>query len=382
MLSAATFGLPVERVDREKGVIYGAAICTEGEAQGHGYLLDEEFINDVVRFGNARKNGLKMRFGHPNMSSEALGTFLGRATNLRMQRHGDKAVARGDIELSDTAKETPNGNLYDYVLNLAADEPDAFGLSIVFAPGDSYQKAGPDGQVTEDSPWYAKCEELLAADMVDDPAANPDGLFSAWGRETFAGQVTEFLDAHPAVYELVAANPGVIESFMTRYQDYLSRKEHGMSKQNETPTPPPAADPQPVPAAETAKDGLAAGEAAGSAAPPAATPLDAGRDELKKFTAAFGEANGAKWFALGKTFAEAQALQVADLREQLAAKEQEIAGLKQKLSTLPPQGEAKPVTFQAEGAGQPVDAASKHLPASLRKVAGAIVLPGRSSAKN
>ena len=119
-------------IDAENGAIYGVAICTEGEALGHDVWLDSAFIADVVKFGKAYKKGLKARFGHPSMSGESLGTFIGRFQNFRQE--GTKAVA--DLYLDDSAKNTPNGNLYDYILKLA-ENPDVFGTSIVFAI-DSY----------------------------------------------------------------------------------------------------------------------------------------------------------------------------------------------------------------------------------------------------
>ena len=103
------------------------------------------------------------------------------------------------------------------------------------------------------------------------------------------------------------------------------------------------------------------------------------RAEARKFIEAFGESDGAKWFALGKTFAEAQALQVAGLREQLAARDKEVESLKLKLSTVPPQGEQKPLTFQAENE-KPAAGKTNRMPASLAKVAGAIVLPQTAAA--
>ena len=130
---------PTGGINREAGIIEGVKVCTAGEAQGHDVSLDAEFVDTVVRFGNERKQGLKARFGHPNMCSTALGTFLGRYKNFRKETttrdDGSEAVAAvADMFMSNEAKETPNGNLYDYVLGLAENEPDMFGTSIVFTP--------------------------------------------------------------------------------------------------------------------------------------------------------------------------------------------------------------------------------------------------------
>lgn len=225
-MSAFLRGTPAESVDRETGVIHGAAIVTAGEAKGHGVQLDDEFVNEVVRLGNAKQQGVKVRFGHPTMSSTALGTFLGRAKHFRY----DRGVARADIYLSNTAHEAPAGNgqdLYGYVLSLAAEDADMFGTSIVFTPGETYRR----DEEGEKIPWieqdgdqpFVEIRELHAADIVDEPAANPDGLFSSLNQTTLAGQVAEFLDTHPNVWELIEKNPDAMKTFLARYEEHKSK---------------------------------------------------------------------------------------------------------------------------------------------------------------
>ena len=239
---------PTGRINSDAGIIEGIKVCTEGEAQGHDVNIDAEFINTVVRFGNERKQGLKARFGHPNMCSTALGTFLGRHKNFRTETterdDGSKALtAVADMFLSNEAKETPNGNLYDYVLGLAKNEPDMFGTSIVFTPGREYRKTKDgknayilyDGNIlgyidkdgnpidSENEPLsekiYVECKSLHACDCVDDPAAN-DGVFSKFSQETIAGQMTEFLDLNPDIWGAIQTNPSVLES-LARYGDKM-----------------------------------------------------------------------------------------------------------------------------------------------------------------
>ena len=223
MMSTWAYGQGEKKVDREKGIIYNAAIVTPGEAKGHGVQLDTEFVDTVVEQGNASKNGLKMRFGHPSMSSTALGTFIGRVKNFR--RDGD--IARGDIFLSKEAKNAPGGDLYEYALGMAENEADMFGTSIVFRPGKKYLR-NEEGEKEyegfgEEEP-FVECEKLIAVDMVDDPAANPEGLFSSqFNTDTIAGQVSEFLDTHPQVWELLSEKPEIVDGFMARYESYRER---------------------------------------------------------------------------------------------------------------------------------------------------------------
>jgi len=212
--SSPVYGFKANNVNKEAGVIEGVAVITMGEAKGHGVHIDSEFLDAVVEQGNALKQGLKVRFGHPSMSSTALGTFLGREKNFR--RVGD--VVRADLFLSNTAKETPGGDLYNYVLEMAENESDMFGTSIVFTPGESKFLSG-------DTKEYATLTKLHANDIVDDPAANPDGLFSAFNQESFAAQATEFFDLHPEMFELVMNNPDVIDGFLERYENYKNRKK-------------------------------------------------------------------------------------------------------------------------------------------------------------
>jgi len=247
---------PTGGINREAGIIEGVKVCTEGEASGHGVNLDSEFISTVVRFGNERKQGLKARFGHPNMCSTALGTFLGRHKNFRTETtvrdDGSKALtAVADMFLSNEAKETPNGNLYDYVLGLAENEPDMFGTSISFTPGREYRKTAAGENVYEptdskeplSAEVYVECSELHACDCVDEPAAN-DGLFSRFSNETIAGQITEFMDLNPQVWEAVQTNPSILEAlsrygnkmdeFMDRYREYREQNKEGSEMKKKT----------------------------------------------------------------------------------------------------------------------------------------------------
>ena len=217
--SGITKSAPVS-VDLDKGIISGVAVVTAGGAKGHGVMLDTSFVKDVVEYGNDKKNGIKARFGHPNMCSTALGTFIGRIKNFR----NDGDIARADLFMSGEAKDTPHGNLYEYVLGMANNEPDMFGLSIVFTPGDKYQiskdgkKIGSnDDEYDSQKEPFVELSALHACDIVDDPAANPDGLFSAWSADTFAGQATEFFDTHPEVFEVLRAKPEIVNEFLSRY---------------------------------------------------------------------------------------------------------------------------------------------------------------------
>lgn len=281
-----TAGLIASRpdsVDREHGVIRGAKIVTAGEAKGHGVSLDSDFVAAVARLGAAEKGGLKARFGHPNMCSTALGTFLGRWKGFSLSADG--TIVTADLFLSKTAQKTPNGDLYGYTLDLAGKDgdPGAFGVSIVFTPGAFYKKDAAG--VRANSPWddcdpgktapdemrkrceaydampgpeYVECAELHAADCVDDPAAN-SGMFSAWSKDTLAAQATEFLDTHPEVFTLLRDHPQVLTDFQARYATYLQKKDTPMdtpatdTKSTAEATPAAVAPEVAAPATDAAK---------------------------------------------------------------------------------------------------------------------------------
>jgi len=388
----------IGEVDREQGVLSNVAVVTEGEAKGHGVNLDAEFVGKVVADGNAAgARGLKARFGHPTMSSTALGTFLGRYKNFREESADGRAIARADLFLSGNAKETPQGNLFDYVTGLASEDPSAFGASIVFKPGARYLRRdgekkyiGGDVQPERGEPVFVDCEELVACDLVDDPAANPDGLFSQWSRATWAGQVTEFLDLHPHIFDLFEENPDVMRGFLVRYREYLARKGKSMatdlesaaetaldqgteaeeaealdvdpgdtSEEVDTEAASAEADGETVeantgetPDAEATGEGETAddaGEPAPEATdaidpeadtdvlPPSDSPQEQGsKTDGERFLEAFGDVGGV-WFAKGLTFEQAQAAYVAKLKE-------ENGELRSRLEALDADGE-DPLSF-------------------------------------
>jgi hypothetical protein len=202
-------------VDIEHGAIFGFSVITLGPAAGHGMDIDELTLDQVVELGNAAKVGIKSRFGHPNMSNDALGTFLGRVKNF--YKDGDRV--RADLHLDKTSHETPNGDLGSYVINLAETDPDAFGTSIVFS-GEKEMRLNPDGTTKKDTktgealPPLARVKKLWSTDVVDEPAAN-SGMFGFFAETVKpSAEMTAFLDKF-------LMNPDAVEkvaSFLDRYR--------------------------------------------------------------------------------------------------------------------------------------------------------------------
>jgi ribosomal protein L37AE/L43A len=239
----------VGAVDADKHTLKDAVLIRPGEALGHGVWIDAAFCADIAARGaQAGDKGLKARFGHPNMCSEALGTFLGRWKATRID---EGSFVRGDLHLSSTAAESPKGDLRKYVEEMAAKEPGHFGASIVFSMD---QKAmcdfvlangatesgedidlsafkSPDPANVKNLP-HARCAALHAADLVDDPAAT-DGMFSGAAGMSLAGQMTEYLDTHPEIFKAMNDEPELL-NIVTRYADelkpFLSRYTENLAK--------------------------------------------------------------------------------------------------------------------------------------------------------
>lgn len=170
-------------VDAAAGIIRGASAMQAVEALGHGVLIDATSLAQVCELGNAAEGGVKVRYTHPGLCGDGMGSYLGRMRNFRVE--GDKAV--GDIHLSDVAAASPEGNLRDYVLALAAEDPGAFGMSVVIETAQVFRLAdGAEVPAEAGQPAPAGATTALplvrvtglhAVDVVDEPAANRAGLF-------------------------------------------------------------------------------------------------------------------------------------------------------------------------------------------------------------
>ena len=216
--SQPVYAAPVASIDRENGIIHGITIAQTGPAKGHGAFLDSTFLVQLVDQANTRPHGIKARFGHPNMCSTALGTYLGRFRNYSYS--GDKVIA--DLYLDDTARKSPSGNLFDYVLDMAEKNPDMFGASVAFESNDFETKTETiDGK--KETREYFRLKELRATDIVDDPAAT-DSLFSA---DSFPGLATQFLDENPQIMELIFSKPDSVTEFL---HNYLNNSKMNLSE--------------------------------------------------------------------------------------------------------------------------------------------------------
>ena len=191
----------VSHIDEEKGILHKVIVATAGRVKSYAEFIDAETLHQISALGNSKPNGVKARFGHPNMCSSAFGTYIGRFKNFQVK---DFSVF-ADLHLDPVCKESPSGNLYDYIMQMARNNPDMFGASIAFVPAEP--------EVTNEEFPSTRVEDLLATDLVDDPAAT-NSLFSV---DSFAYQATSFLDNNPAIALLIAKQPEIVLEFMFKY---------------------------------------------------------------------------------------------------------------------------------------------------------------------
>jgi len=244
-------------VDKENEVLHGVQITLEGEALGHGVWLDREFCDAVAQQGNATGDvGLKVRYGHPAMCSDAIGTELGRAKNFRVVDltrtiDGKTVTCAGvlaDVHLLKSAHSAPQGDIAKHVMETAAEDPKQFGQSIVFTYADwvvkdadgnrhSYNEEvlGEDENgdriidprtnekkatksynewedQSADGKVYVVLGKLHGSDFTDTPAAT-DGIFSTG---TLAEEAEQMFDEHPEVLDAIEKNPKSLVEFLAR----------------------------------------------------------------------------------------------------------------------------------------------------------------------
>jgi len=210
--SNVIFSQPALNANRETGLLKNIVIAQHGENKNGSYFNDQ-FLEDLVQKGNEQSQGVKCRFGHPNMCATSLGTFLGRYKNFRIQ---DKKVY-ADLTLDPISKKThvegKGITMWDYVFDMAENNPDMFGNSIVVS-ANIYE------EVVDDKAYESlELIGFVASDLVDDPAAT-DSLFS--NSNDLGILATEFLDNNPEVFEAIENDPTIIEDFFSRYENYLN----------------------------------------------------------------------------------------------------------------------------------------------------------------
>jgi len=316
--------------DYSSGVIHNVAVISGGEALGHGMWIDSETLDQVNEAGQAADTGIKARFTHPGMSSDGLGRALGRVKN--MKRWGDKVV--GDLHFFESAHKTPEGDLAEYVMLLTTEDPSAAGLSIVFEADEQLQDefifensvngefTSPDAMNINSYP-HARIGKLRAADVVDEPAANPEGMFH---RNELPSEAFAFMDYASSESEnkpqsLFGIDPDRARSFFQRWLnenklELLNTSTESIMDAANTELP-----------SVTAREELLADHA--------------------KFTEEFGVENGTSWFQEGITLEVGYERYCEELKADNKHLNEMIVELQKKLSQVQI-GETDPIATADE----------------------------------
>jgi hypothetical protein len=210
------------RVDRVRNVISGVSVIQVGplnEGDSRPWFIDATTAKQVVSMGNASPKGLKARWTHPGMSNDGLGTFLGRWRKFRLSDDGTTVLA--DLHVSRLAMKGEDSR-GEYVLDMAEQEPDAFGVSIYPVANHSEMES----LETEDGVQPMRLRKLIAADVVDEPAATRGGFFGGQlSIATAPAKATQALD------QLFAnAEPDVIRGRVGDFlESYLASRFGGQS---------------------------------------------------------------------------------------------------------------------------------------------------------
>lgn len=302
---------PKTGVDRVAKRINGVKVMQMGKVNdSRPWEVDEETLNQVVQFGNAPNKGTKARFTHPSMSDDGFGKYLGRWTNFRVE--GDSAYA--DLQLAESAFNTPNGDLGTYIMDMAEEDPESFGVSAATSLADVMYE-DPEGKTLP-----LRLDGLRAVDFVDEPAATRGGLFDMTTPQGLPALTSWIVETHFADREP--------REVVERMCSFLS-KHYGRDVMKE----------------------VLAGNDAGQVTDPAkapAAPAGPSLDQAKPFIEAFGD-RGATWYLEGRSMADCfsdvslelkeanQALlsQVAELETKLEAALKASQGEEEALSSMP-----------------------------------------------
>jgi hypothetical protein len=235
---SAVRGLPEEsRVNREARTITGAKAMQFGplnEGDARPWKVDLTTLQQMEQYVNQPNRGAKMRFAHPNMSSDGMGRHLGRATNARIVTSKDEPPFLAvDATLGQYATKSPKGDLAGYVLDMAEEDPEIFGLSAhPIVDHEAMSKIEPD----KDGLTPLRIKGLRAIDFVDDPAATRGGMFSldSDSLADLPARATDLLDTFfaesPA--EVIRARFG---SFLDQY--LRTRGDHAMATETKLGVP-------------------------------------------------------------------------------------------------------------------------------------------------
>jgi hypothetical protein len=360
--------IPADSVDRKggrfkAGILKRYALATRGPALGHGTWLDAYFLEELFAAMTAADQiGIKSRFTHPDMSADGLAKYLGRSHTPELDAPNGKIY--GDLHFAKSAHRSPDGDLAGYCLDRSDEDPSSFGASIVFfrdfaaeadfmaAHGATWQEdqdgyrwldwstfSSPDPANAENLP-HVRLESLEASDLVDCPAANPDGLFHVNPVADFSalmdyaiGQTEQPPETLPAGFD---AEPARVRAYFSRYLADRHLTIQGADQVKPTPKEPTSQTPEqqsatpPQPEAQTKPAETPAAPVTKQETPaetpasppteqPAAPAMQSAQKMLAEYSAALGSNEAAAAaIGAGQTLTEALTARVKTLTDENA----------------------------------------------------------------
>lgn len=308
------------RVDRAAKVIRGAKVIELGAVNdSRPWDVDEETLAQVLDHASRPNKGLKARFTHPSLSDDGLGKYLGRWQNPRIEN----GAVVADLHIAEAAFNSPAGDIGSYVMDLAEEDPEAFGVSIATKLHESMLSDLPEGERLP-----LRIAGLHAADFVDTPAATRGGLFDSHTQDAIPAVATWILENH-------FRNAGP-EEVLQRVEKFLSRhygKGSDMSKDPDVTGQPQDATPEPT----------------GTLS----------REASAVYLEHFGDA-GARWFLEGKSLEDCFAIALGESKTENAELRTRIEDLEARLdAALKASGEVDPLSVAPKVDVDPKRAAAK-----------------------
>ena len=222
--SLPTYSGKKVKVDRENSKIHDVKIADHGDNK-NGTYFDDKFIHKLTELGNEQSQGVKSRFGHPNMCATSLGTYIGRYKNYSVTNRSAYADLELDAITKKTQVEGKGITMFDYVMDMAENNPDAFGNSIVVR-ADEYEDEIENEKGEKESKYFLDLQAYPFSDLVGEPAAT-DHLFENYN--DIGVNLTSFLDDNPDIFKVIDKNPAIISDFFQRYKNYRIKNDKSIN---------------------------------------------------------------------------------------------------------------------------------------------------------
>jgi hypothetical protein len=201
----------------------GVSVLTTGMAKGHRLEIDATTLEQVKNCAEQFKGGVKVNENH----GAGIADIIGKLTNFRIDESGNKLLA--DLTFLKSRQDRAK-----YYMDLASEIPDAFGISISFS-GES-ELNGSDFDL-------ARCSELYSADLVQHPASNPTGLFSADSGRIVVDKVNlSNMETTPDTTDKKETPSYNMEDLGKQMAEFANRLSALEAKMNPAPTEEPKAE--------------------------------------------------------------------------------------------------------------------------------------------